>query len=83
MAVALSPRPHTAEELLAMPGDARFELIEGELVPMPPTSDEHGGSTNDIGFEITGFVRANDLGRCWAAETGFLLARDILRPYCK
>lgn len=82
-ALAQEPRLYTADDLLAMGPDARFELVEGNLIPMPPTSDDHGWSTNDIAFEITAFVRANALGRCWAAETGFVLARDpdtVLAP---
>jgi Uma2 family endonuclease len=82
-AATASPRPCTAEDLLAMGPDARFELVEGHLIPMPPTGDEHGSFTIDLSAEVTMFVRANDLGRCWAAETGFILARDpdtVLAP---
>ena len=88
MAAIVPPSPQTgrlftADELLSMPSDARYELIEGKLVPMPPTSDDHGLSTSDLHGEIWSYVRANDLGRCWAAETGFLLARSpdtVLAP---
>jgi Uma2 family endonuclease len=82
-ATRITERLYTAGELLAMPSDVRFELVEGKLVPMPPTSDEHGWTTSDLGGEIWVFVRANDLGRTWAAETGFVLARDpdtVLAP---
>lgn len=81
--MAVAPRLVTAEDLLAMPGDARFELVEGRLVPMPPTSDDHGRATSALHIEIGYFVRANSLGECWAAETGFLLARNpdtVLAP---
>lgn len=76
-------RLYTAGELLAMPSDARFELVEGRLVPMPPTSDDHGSSTSDLHVEIGYYVRSSDLGRSYAAETGFLLARNpdtVLAP---
>ncbi len=81
-------KPHTgdacdADTLLALPDEWRFELIEGKLHEMAPTGDEHGGYTYDLGFEIGLFVRANGLGRCYAAETGFLLARNpdtVLAP---
>lgn len=76
-------RVYTAEELLLFPDEWRYELVEGRLREMPPTSDDHGSSTMDISVEIGIYVRANDLGRCWAAETGFVLARDpdtVLAP---
>lgn len=83
MSIALLPslRLYTAEELLemstaAIAAESRFELVEGKLIAMPPTSDEHGWSTSDISVAIGHHVRVHDLGRCWAAETGFLLARD-------
>ena len=83
MTAAASPRPITAEDLLAMGPDARFELVEGQLIPMPPTSDDHGSRTNRLSFHLSRHVYDNDLGECWAAETGFLLARDpdtVLAP---
>jgi Uma2 family endonuclease len=73
----------TADDLLAMPDNARFELVEGNLVPMPPTSDAHGSNTNRLSFHITRHVYDNDLGECWAAETGFQLERTpdtVLAP---
>lgn len=78
------PKLYTADDLFGLPGDARFELVEGELRPMPPPAgDEHGSTTFDLGFEVGLFVRNANLGRCWTAETGFLIARDpdtVLAP---
>jgi Uma2 family endonuclease len=76
-------RLYTAEDLLAFPPGARYELIDGRLRQMPPTGDEHGSYTIDLSTEINYFVRSRGLGRCRAAETGFLLARDpdyVLAP---
>jgi Uma2 family endonuclease len=73
----------TAEELFSMPPDEHFELIQGELKEKMPTGDEHGSLTFALSLEIGWFVRENRLGRCWAAETGFLVARDpdtVLAP---
>lgn len=80
---ATTERLYTAEDLLAFPSGARYELIDGRLRQMAPTSDEHGSFTMDLSVEIANFVRARDLGRCYAAETGFLLAHDpdvVLAP---
>ena len=74
----------TADELLAMPDDGyRYDLVRGRLHRMSPAVGEHGG----IGFEfarvIGNHVVAHELGRVFAAETGFFVARDpdtVLAP---
>jgi Uma2 family endonuclease len=67
-----------------MGSDARFELVRGELRPMPPPAgDEHGFYSMDLSAYVTVHVRNHDLGRCYAAETGFLIARNpdtVLAP---
>jgi Uma2 family endonuclease len=78
-------RRYTAEDLEDLSAQGhRYELIRGELHPMPPPAgEEHGSTTYDLGFEVGLFVRANDLGRCYTAETGFILARNpdtVLAP---
>lgn len=79
-----SSRLLTAEELFAFPSDARFELVRGELRPMaPPAGPEHGANTMSLSAHIALFVENNALGRCFAAETGFILARNpdtVLAP---
>jgi Uma2 family endonuclease len=76
--------PVTAEDLLAMPDDGfRYELVEGELRKMPPAGEEHGHIAMDIGTFLNVHVKANNLGRVYAAETGFKLASDpdtVLAP---
>jgi Uma2 family endonuclease len=77
------PRLYTAEELERFPGDARYELIEGELRPMSPTGDAHGYTSNRLSYFVNAHVYENDLGECFAAETGFIVARDpdtVLAP---
>ena len=70
-------RTYTAEELLDFPSDWHYELINGRLREINmPTGEEHGFYTMSLSSEITMYVRAHGLGRCYAAETGFLLARD-------
>ncbi len=49
----------------------------------PPANDEHGNTTFDLGLEVGWFVRNHGLGRCYAAETGFFIARNpdtVLAP---
>jgi Uma2 family endonuclease len=73
----ISTRALTAEELLRLPDDdRRLELIEGELREMPPAGAEHGTVAFHIAALLQGHITAHDAGRGFAAETGFLLARD-------
>jgi Uma2 family endonuclease len=70
-------RVMTAEELLALPDDGlRRELVKGELRSMSPMGDEHGDITMELAWWLSQHVRARRLGKVYAAETGFVLARN-------
>lgn len=70
-------RPMTAEELLRMPDDGfRYELVKGELRKMPPAGNEHGYRASELSSELRNYVKANGLGRVYAAETGFMIHSD-------
>lgn len=83
---AMSTSTHlmTAEELIKLPrGRHRYELVKGELLTMPPSGEEHGAVTVNLTFFLTKFVRENDLGIVYGAETGFKLESDpdtVLAP---
>lgn len=67
----------TADELLEMdlePG--RYDLIDGDLYQMAPAGDGHGETTIMITIPVGVHVLANDLGRVFAAETGFVIGED-------
>ena len=67
----------TADELLRLPDDGqRHELVAGELHSMPPSGAEHGGIAALLTADLTHYARAHDLGRVFAAETGFLLTTN-------
>lgn len=68
-------KPMTAGELLAMPDDGyRYELVKGELIRMaPPPGSEHGEVTMNLAGPLYQYVKSNDLGIVYAAETGFKL----------
>lgn len=67
----------TAEELLHlnMP-NKRTELVRGALVVREPAGYRHGDVTVRITVAIANHVYAHQLGRVFAAETGFTLARN-------
>lgn len=67
----------TAEELLRMPEDGRrYELVRGELRTMTPAGHPHGRVAMRIAWPLAQHVEERGLGTVYAAETGFLLAKD-------
>jgi Uma2 family endonuclease len=66
----------TAEELLRAGDIGRCELIRGELHMMIPPGAKHGWIAINLTGPILNHVKANGLGKVYAAETGFLLRRD-------
>lgn len=78
------PKRATAADLerLSAAGE-RYELVEGELIPMPPAGNEQTVTTTSLTIEVGWYVRRNDLGSCTGADGGFLVARDpdtVLAP---
>ena len=70
-------RPMTAKDLLLMPDDGyRYELIRGELKQMSPAGNYHGRLASNVNVPLGGYVRANDLGRTYVADTGYLISSD-------
>ena len=67
----------TANELFEMPDDGfRYELVRGELRKMSPAGSEHGAVVFNVTVLFGSHVKANDLGVCFGAETGFKIASD-------
>ena len=66
----------TAEELLRLNlPNKRTELVRGVLVVREPAGYRHGDVAAQLLVAIANHVKANRLGRVFAAETGFTLAR--------
>ncbi len=73
----IKPRLITAEEFEQFNPEWRYDLIEGELRQMPPMPGyEHGILTAEFALEAGNFVRQHQLGKCFAAETRFIIERD-------
>lgn len=71
-----APALLTAEELDRLTlADKRVELVRGQLVVREPAGYVHGDVVMRIGAAIHQHVDANALGRVFAAETGFTIAR--------
>ena len=67
----------TADDLLRLHlPDKRTELIRGRLVVRDPGGARHGAVAMRLGYRIMAHVDAHDLGRVYAAETGFKIEAD-------
>ena len=67
----------TADELLDMPDDGyRYELIRGELIQMSPAGNLHGNFAANVSGPLWVYVRANNLGKVYIAEAGYILDLD-------
>ena len=67
----------TAEKLLLLPENGlRRELVRGEVREMAPAGKEHGSLAMKAGWRLGQYVETHGLGEAYAAETGFILARD-------
>ncbi|MFN8453377.1 MAG: Uma2 family endonuclease [Anaerolineae bacterium] len=66
----------TGEQLARMDNLGRCELIEGRIVPLAPTGDEHGGVEIKIGGKLDVFVTAHKLGKVRGGEVGIYIRRN-------
>lgn len=67
----------TSDDLLRMPNNGhRYELLGGELRKMAPAGQKHGRIIINITTPLDQYVRANQLGAVYAAESGFQLTRN-------
>ena len=65
------------EQFATLSRDAgRSELVEGELRMMSPAGGRHGRVAMNCGRLLANHVDEHMLGIVYAAETGFVLARD-------
>ncbi|MDQ3696159.1 MAG: Uma2 family endonuclease [Chloroflexota bacterium] len=65
----------TVEELEQNGGpEGRWELIDGELVEIPPASEKHGRVVMAIGIRVGSFVLGQRLGYVYSSETGFVVS---------
>ena len=71
------PALMTADELLHVRiPDKRVELVRGMLVVREPAWLRHGRVAMDVAGRLKNHVDAHRLGKVYAAETGFALARE-------
>ena len=57
-----------------------YEYVKGELVPMPPTSMDHGKISVNLILPLGSYVRENQLGEIYLPDTGFRVGERVLMP---
>ena len=55
--------------------DGRYELVQGEVIELPPANDEHGEISINIGTAFNNYSRQSGVGRT-RAETGYRLEQE-------
>lgn len=81
MVVSAARTQVTADELPAISVrlsalGQRTELVRGGLIVMAPAGGRHGQVAHRVGLFVGNHVLERNLGRVFAAETGFLLRRN-------
>ncbi len=71
-----SDRLITGEELAQMPGTDLCELIDGRIVPMSPTGEEHGRIEGNVYDALKHFARSHRLGKVLVGEVGIYTRRN-------
>lgn len=75
--MTIAHKPVTAEELFTMPDNGRrTELLRGEVRYMAPAGNVHGRIAVNVTIPLGQYVRENELGTVYAAETGFKISSD-------
>jgi Uma2 family endonuclease len=77
--VSTTQKTWTDEELLALPDDGRYELVDGELVRMSPAGGRHGDIVAELLARVRVFVKERKLGHVFDGQTGFRLPDGNLR----
>jgi len=79
MVVELAPTETkliTGEELAAMGDIEPCELIEGRIVPMTPTGDQHGSCEGNFYYALRSFADSHELGKVRVGEVGIYTRRN-------
>jgi Uma2 family endonuclease len=76
MPVTVAEKKITGEELARMGDIGPCELVDGRIVPMPPTGDAHGGVELRFGQALDAHVTPRRLGKVRVGEVGIYIAFD-------
>src|SRR5687767_10692539 len=75
--MAIEKTLFTADDLFRLPdGALLYELVRGEVAPVPPAGGEHGFTAGELLGLVREYVRPRRSGLTFTVGTGFLVARD-------
>ncbi len=77
MGAAPAPIPRvTLEQLERLGHPGPCELVDGTIVPLSPTGDEHGSVELNLAASLRAFVRGRQLGHVRVGEVGIITRRN-------
>ena len=82
MVVTIAKRKLTYADYLNTPDDdTYYELIDGELVMVPPPIVDHQGTSGELHIELGNLMRSTSLGRVFASPIGVYLSEtEVVQP---
>ena len=63
----------TVEDLYHVPEDGKAEIVNGELVLMPPTGDVPSSAAGEIFVSLREYARRTKRGRAYTDNSGFIV----------
>ena len=63
----------TIEDLYHLPDNGKAEIVDGELIPMPPTGDEAGYAGDEIFVSLRQYTRSTGTGRAVGDNKAFVV----------
>src|ERR1700674_5403974 len=67
------------EELMALPGEGKYELVDGELVHMSHAGARHGSIVTKLLVRLHIFATERQLGHVFEGQTGYRFPDGNLR----
>ena len=78
------PKPRvkfTAKDYMSLPGDKRYQLLDGEMILAPSPTTRHQTIVQRLNLALQEFVAAGSLGRLWFAPLDVVLSdHDVAQP---
>jgi len=78
------PKPRlkfTVKDYMSLPGDKRYQLLDGEMILAPSPTTRHQTIAQRLSLALQEFVAASSLGRLWFAPLDVLLSNhDVAQP---
>jgi Uma2 family endonuclease len=72
---------YTYQDYLELPGDQRYEILEGELILVPAPSTVHQDIVSLLGSLIITYVRAHKMGKAYVSPIDVVLSEhNVLQP---